>query len=144
MINNIKEILEGNLESEDIFFELTNYVMDKGIEEGVDSLSEDEKYLFMVLKMLMEVNNGGFHQYFLNTDGVYSKDTLHFLNLIKETNFSNLLNKSINIFEMKITDDEKIHNLNELDSEFYEFDEDIYKSLYEKCVDYIKDSLRNA
>ena len=143
MINNIKEILEGNWENEDVFFELTNYVMDKGIEEGFDSLNENEKYLFMVLKMLMEVNNGGFHQYFLNTDGVYSKDTLHFLNLIKETNFSNLLNKSINIFEMKITDDEKIHNLNELDSEFYEFDENKYKSLYEKCVDYLKDSLKN-
>jgi hypothetical protein len=55
-----------------------------------------------------------------------------------------LLNKAINIFEIGITDDEKVHNLNELDSEFYEFHEDKYKSLYEKCVDYIKDSLRNA
>jgi hypothetical protein len=144
MINNIKEILEGNLENADVFFELTNQVMDKGIEEGFDSLSENEKYLFMVLKMLMEVNNGGFHQYFLNTDGVYSKDTLHFLNLIKETNFSNLLNKAINIFEAEVTEDEKNDKFNELDSEFYELNEDKYESLYNRCVDYIKDSLKNS
>ena len=45
---------------------------------------------------------------------------------------------------MEATDHEKIDNLNELDSEFYEFDDDKYKSLYEKCVDYIKDSLKNT
>lgn len=138
MANDIRIILIEDYGNEELFYKITDYALEKEIEEGYDKLDENEKSLYMVGKILMEVNNGGFDQYFLNTEGVYARDTLYFLNLIGEMKFSNLLNKAVNIFESDKTDDEKYAEFDNLDDEFYEFGSTIYEDLYDKCISYIR------
>ncbi|MDF2544502.1 MAG: hypothetical protein K0S47_4220 [Herbinix sp.] len=89
----------------------------------------------------MEVNNGGFDQYYLNTDGVYAKDTLDFLDLMGENNFSKLLNESISIFKAVIPDDRKMEEFERLDHKFYEFGSDCYDDLFEKFKIYLEHQL---
>jgi hypothetical protein len=138
MANDIKIMLNDDYENEELFYKISDYTLEKEIEEGFDKLDENEKSLFMVGKLLMEVNNGGFDQYFLNTEGLYAKDTLHFLKLISEIEFSNLLNKAVDIFESDKTDDKKNDDFNDIDDDFYEFDSTLYESLFDKCISYIR------
>jgi hypothetical protein len=142
MDNNIKIMLNEDCDSEELFYKISDYALEKEIEESYDELEENEKNLFMVGKILMEVNNGGFDQYFLNTEGIYARDTLHFFDLIGETDFSKLLSEAINIFESDKTDDEKYDDFNELDDDFYEFESTAYKNLYDRCISYIRDRVK--
>ena len=142
MANDIKIMLNDDCENEELFHKISDYALEKESGEGFDKLDENEKSLFMVGKLLMEVNNGGFDQYFLNTEGIYAKDTLHFLKLISEIEFSSLLNKAVNIFESNKTDDEKYDEFNDIDDEFYEFDSTLYDSLYDKCISYIRHRIK--
>lgn len=142
MNNYLKMILNENEENEELFYKATDYALEKEIEEGFDKLDENERYLFMVGKILMEVNNGGFDQYFLNTEGIYARDTLQFLNLIYEINFLKLLNKAVNIFESDKTDDEKYDEFDELDDEFYELNGTVYEDLYKKCICYVRERVK--
>lgn len=43
-------------------------------------MTEGEKKLSGVGILIAQVNNGGFDQYFFNTNGEYAEDTLEFLN----------------------------------------------------------------
>ncbi|MDW8802182.1 DUF4375 domain-containing protein [Clostridium sp. A1-XYC3] len=142
MDNNIKTMINEESDNEELFYKISDYALEKEIKEGYDKLEENEKNLFMVGKILMEVNNGGFDQYFLNTEGIYARDTLHFLKLIGETKFSKLFSEAVNIFESDTTDDEKYDDFNELDDDFYEFDITAYKNLYDKCISYIRERVK--
>lgn len=141
MTDDIKEMLDGNYENEELFYKVTDYLAEKENEDGFNKLSEVEKNLFMVGQVLMEVNNGGFDQYFLNTDGEHARDNLNFFNLINEITFSSLLNKAVNVFESDMTDDEKYDEFDEIDSEFYELDGSAYEDLYDKCINYLENNL---
>ncbi len=138
MVNDISNMLNKDCGNEELFYEISDYALEKEIEEGYDKLDENEKNFYMVGKILMELNNGGFDQYFLNTEGIYARSTLHFLNLIREIDLSNLLNKAVNIFESDKTDDEKYDDFNKLDDEFYEFGSNLYDELYDKCINHIR------
>lgn len=141
MENDIAAMFNKNYDNEELFYKVTDYVTDKAIEDGIDKLSKIEKNFFMVGKVIMEINNGGFDQYFLNAEGVYVSDTLKFLNQIEEIYFSNLLEKAIAIYESHSSDGEKYDKFSELDSKFYEFDSIAYEELYSKCISYLKDNL---
>jgi hypothetical protein len=104
---------------------------------GYDDLSDIEQKSFLVGKLLLEVNNGGFDQYFLNTKGIYASLTLDFLDMIGEENFSKLLNSAISIFKAVISDDRKVDEFDRLDNQLYNFSGE-YDILYDKYVDYIK------
>jgi hypothetical protein len=142
MDNNIKIMINEACDNEELFYKVSDYALEKEIEEGYDKLDENEKNLFMVGKILMEVNNGGFDQFFLNTEGIYARDTLHFLNLIGEMKFSKLLSEAVNIFESDKTDDEKYDDFNKLDDNFYEFESTAYENLYDKCISNIRDRVK--
>lgn len=57
---NIKIMLNEDCDNEDLFNNISDYTLEKEIDEGYDKLDENEKYFFMIGKILMEVNNGGF------------------------------------------------------------------------------------
>jgi hypothetical protein len=142
MINYANIVLNENEKNETIFYKATDYVLEKELEAGFDELDEIEKYLFMVGKILMEVNNGGFDQYFFNTDGIYARETLQFLKLIDEIKISNLLFKAISIFDTDKSDDEKYDEFNGLDKEFYELSSTDYEDFYNKCICYIRERVK--
>jgi hypothetical protein len=139
---NIKNMLNEDCDNEELFNNISDYTLEKEIDKGYDKLDENEKYFFMVGKILMEVNNGGFDQYFLNTEGIYARDTLHILNEIGEFNFSKLLSEAVNIFESDKTDDEKYDAFDQLDNDFYDFKSIAYKNLYDKFIGYIRDRVK--
>lgn len=142
MDKKIKAMLDEEWDNEELFYNISDYCIDKEIKDGYEKLDENEKHFFAIGKLLMEVNNGGFDQYFLNTEGEYIRDTLHFLNLIGETEFSKLFSKAVNIFESDKTDDEKDDAFCELDDEFYELESSAYENLYDKCISYIKEQVK--
>jgi hypothetical protein len=142
MINYANIVLNENEKNETIFYKATDYVLEKELEAGFDELDEIEKYLFMVGKILMEVNNGGFDQYFFNTDGIYARETLQLLNLIDEIKISNLLFKAVSIFDTDKSDDEKYDEFNGLDKEFYELSSTDYEDFYNKCICYIRERVK--
>lgn len=137
-----KTILNEDCGSEEMFYKISDYALTIGIKYGFNKLDEIEKKFFMVGFLLMEVNNGGFDLYFVDGEGEkYARHTLHFLNLIGEKKFSNLLNMAIDIFESNKIYDEKLKELDDIDSEFYKFLTPEYNKLYEKCIGYLKDSV---
>lgn len=71
----------------------------------------------------MEVNNGGFHQYFLNTENKYSIDATNGLNLIGALEHLILLEKAIEVFNKYWENDElSMEKMGELDDEFYKLE----------------------
>ncbi|HOA90767.1 MAG TPA: DUF4375 domain-containing protein [Bacillota bacterium] len=89
-------------------------------------------------KLPMEVNSGRFDQYFLDTDGQYARDTLQFLTLIGEAEFSKLLADAIDIYESDQTDDDKYDVYSELDNSFYQLKSSVYEDLYDRCMSYVR------
>jgi hypothetical protein len=144
MNNYLQEVLDEFQENEEIFYSITDYAMDKEIENGFNDLNDIEKKSFMVGKFFMEVNNGGFDQYFVNTEGVYAKATLDFLDYIGEKCFSKLLEEAISIFKAVISDDRKTDEFDKMDNKFYYLNTVEFETLYEKYVNYLKHNMDNA
>jgi len=65
---------------------------------GLETLSADEKVFHLVDQMDREVNNGGFSQFFTNSAGDYSMDTLDALKLIGAKKTAKLLAEAISLF----------------------------------------------
>jgi len=97
-----------------------------------------------------EVNNGGFSQYFSNSSGNYTKETLDALNIIGSKIFLKIFEEAINKFPNGIVPnniderqniilkiDENNELWEELDSEFYNYEEDIYILM----IEYIKNNI---
>jgi len=72
-MKNLKELIDENMEDDEIFYAVTEDAMEQEMEIGYDDLSDLEKNSYLIGKYLMEINNGGFDQYFLNTEGRYAK-----------------------------------------------------------------------
>jgi len=140
--NNIMLMIDDKREIVEVFFDIANHLEDKTSKEGFENLTENEKNLFRVSKLLNEVNNCGFNQYFLNTaGGIYINETLQFLSLINDDDFSNIVQKAIDIFYENLAYENKCDKFNELDCEFCEIHIDKYHTLYEKCIKYLKNNL---
>jgi hypothetical protein len=116
-----------------------------------EKLTLYEKNIVYIEELERAVNNDGFHGYFFNSSGNFTKETLNALNIIGSKIFFNILEKAINKFSNGIVPnnrDERQDILNklvendeelwgELDKEFYKYEEDIYKLM----IEYIKNNI---
>jgi hypothetical protein len=113
-----------------------------------EKLTSCEKNIVYIEELEREINNGGFHQYFFNSSGNFTKETLNALNIIGSKIFFNILEKAINKFpngSVPSDRNERQDILNkfdeglwiELDNEFYKYEEDIYKLM----IEYIKNNI---
>lgn len=134
----IKELLKEDLKIEELFYSITDYATEREIEVSFDELSEIEQNSFMVGKFLLEVNNGGFDQYFVNTEGAYARRTVDFLDIIGETSFPKLLEEAMSVNKAIISDDRKLEEFEVIDDKFYGIRSDEYEDLYTKFIDYLK------
>lgn len=116
------------------FDELSDKAIEKENEEGYEALSERERPLFLAGKLLMEVNNGGFDQYFLNTEEEVVEDTLEFLEEEEEAHFLPLLKEAWAIYGSDQSDDDKFDALTEVDDAFYSMDLAEFEALYRLCL----------
>lgn len=137
-------IVNENYGNEELFYKISDYYYLRiETRKNFNNLDEIEKNFFMVGLLLAEVNSGGFDSYFVDAEGEkYARHTLDFLNSIGEKNFSNVLNKAIDIFESEKVYDEKFKELDKIDDEFYKFRTNEYNELYDKCIRYLKDIMK--
>ncbi len=76
--------------------EMSNAVLEKcGYGEHVDVLSAEERQFYLVQVLWMEVNNGGFDQYFCNGSGDDAPETLAVLRSMGADFVADLMEKSI-------------------------------------------------
>lgn len=109
------------------------------------SLNETQKFIYIANMFFMEVNNGGFSQYFFNETGDFAIDTLDALDEMKFFKASELLEKAMQVFEqgyiydrflrqdytMGENEEEIEKILGALDEEFYETEHDVDLNLYD-------------
>ncbi len=120
----------------DLVFAIVNYMRAKVSFEGFRSyfdwlnglqrLPKGMLLLQHVFKLDCEVNNGGFDQYFLNTDGRLIRETLKSLEQINATEQAELLREAAGIYGP----DSSRARLHELDSQYLECEAGILTPCY--------------
>jgi len=142
----------NNQEKEDLLYYFTQKIRQKDNygDTSFSDMPETLKNVYLINELEAEVNNGGFLQFFTNSTGKYTNETIEALELITASYTKNLLKSAVEImlkhnesteklnlkinsrelhkiFETsEIYDNEKMMDeMNKLDSKFYEYKEDI-------------------
>ncbi len=113
---------------------LAEKITKKEIQLGLDTLSNEERQLYLVEELLAELNNGGFDQYFTNSSGQNWSETLSVVEKLGFKSLAKLGKKAHAIYESDQDEDDKADQLDELDSKFYEMDETGYDKIYKKLL----------
>ena len=127
--------------------ELVESAFDKALENlglhGMDALSECDKVIASVFALEVEVNNGGFDQFFYNSAGDLAFFVPEALRIIGAHKTAKIAEKANSIFgkdgpsrdssirsEILLSFGEKYEDyLGKLDDEFYEYPHDLYALL---------------
>jgi len=146
----IEKILK-NKTGQDAIIEIDN-LLTKIFYENPSKLSLPEKNIVYIEELEHEINNGGFNQYFSNSSGDNSNETLEALKIIKSKVFYDILKNAIDKFPNGVVPkdrgerenivtkiDKEVELWNYLDNEFYKYEEDIYKLM----VEYIKNNIKD-
>lgn len=103
-------------------------------------LTEEEKVIVFIEELEREINNGGFNQFFFNSAGDYYSEILSALKKIGSVKFYNIVQNSSKPFPntnvpsdrnarqeiLEEIEDEANELWDDLDQEFYKYEEDIY------------------
>ena len=87
--------------------------------EEFSKLNEYEKVFLVMDKLDMEVNNGGFVQFFDNTDGHYNDILVSSAEAIKAYDIAKICRKALAIYAKYVEEDSVIEELNPCDDAFY-------------------------
>ena len=139
-------------EKEDLIYYFTQKIRNKDNygEASFSKMPETLKIVYLINELETEVNNGGFLQFFTNSTGIYTNETIESLDLIGAKYTKNLLKKAVEIMlkhnesaeslNKKITscelyeifetseiydNDDLMDELSELDSKFYDYNDSI-------------------
>ncbi|MGG2027583.1 DUF4375 domain-containing protein [Gottfriedia sp. S16(2024)] len=118
--------------TEDLYLEISDKIIEKESKNGVEALSENERNFYLIDSLLMELNNGGFDQYFLNWTGEHWQETVSILDNLGISFLSNLVKKASEIYRSDKAEDDILDELNELDNVFYNHLN--YEDTYEKVM----------
>lgn len=144
----IEDIMELN-DPEKFSIEIDEY-LDKKTNYGDDLsvISEEAAKVFFVEQLQMEVNNGGFDQFFFNSSGNNWRKTLDALKEMGADKTAELLKKAAEAYGCDLPENRRLRHKNmenkantgyeevleELDSEFYEYEDDIDQLIYDYCM----------
>lgn len=109
--------------------------------EAMDRLSEPERVLYVAQVLEMEVNNGGFEQYFYNPSGNDAGEIVRAFEQIGAVNTARICERALSVFENgvpvdwderqelleKMESDEILKIWDECSSAFCAYDEDLYE-----------------
>jgi hypothetical protein len=136
---NISEIIKKGDNYEEMYYKILEPLQEMELNDGIDKLSIGERNLFLIEKLIEEVNNGGFDQYFVNTEEIYVEETLDTLKASGISSLTKLLDKAIVIFKSEIDDEKKMDKYEKLDDKFYDkFD---YDEFYKSRINYLKKNI---
>ncbi len=116
--------------------------------EKIEKLNESQKTVLFVENLEREINNGGFNQFFFNSSGDFTHETINALKTIKAFKTADIVTKSISVWpNQNVPKDrakrqdilEEIEEQanpiwNECDEEFYKYQDNIVTLL----LDYVK------
>ena len=135
-MNYVEEILENKGSEEDKFYAIADAIAEKEAESTFNSLKVEEKNIHMIDILLEEINNGGLDEYFFNTGGKYSQDTINVLKGISQFELAEILHQASIIYYGDTNDEDKFDMLNEFDEKIYgQVD---FEALYKACLEYLR------
>jgi len=136
---NLSSLLSSE-DANDIVIKLDNYIGELcSLGDEIDKLTEEQKLFYYNQCLEREINNGGFSQYFFNSSGDFTHQTLQSLQTIGATKTADILQKAIDQFpDKKVPHDrnerkeilEQIEETvspiwEELDQKFLKYEEDL-------------------
>jgi hypothetical protein len=134
-MNYVEEILQSKESEEDKFYAIADVIAKKEAESSFNSLKVEEKNIHMIDVLLEEINNGGLDEYFFNTGGKYSQDTINVLKMIKQHELAEILNQASILYYGDTNEEDKFDMLNEFDEKIYGQVE--FEALYKTCLEYL-------
>lgn len=134
-----------NIADDDLEMAISDYVfhkMESGADEDtvISSLSEGNRALWLTWIVEAEVNNGGFNQYYWNTDGKYSSEAVSSFEFFSASKHAALMREANIVHEAEasaiqklkdknsleaFSDSYEVSKLGPLDDRFYELEEDL-------------------
>ena len=150
-IKNIDDIWKIE-EKENFIVAMSQYIADKcEYGDDMDSLNEKQRVFYITQALEMEVNNGGFSQFFFNSDGCFGNELVASFEKIGAMKTAEICKKAISIYgdsvptdrderETVLTPDdekeeEKIEEiLNECDDAFFEYEDDLLELNYQFII----------
>jgi len=131
--NKIEKIWEIEEKSE-FLTEMYLYLAEKcEYGEKMEALNDKQRVVYITQALEMEVNNGGFSQFFLNFDGAFADELASSFEEIGALKTAEICMRAASIFGEEIPadgdDEEKEEKLSELlnecDFDFYEYEDDL-------------------
>ena len=118
--------------------------------EAMENLNEFERVFYVAQLLEMEVNNGGFSQFFYNSSGDFSGELVHVFTEIGAMKTAEICKKALEAFgrEIPMNRDEREEMLDEMESEeideilsecddaFYEYEDDLNALNYAYIMKY--------
>ena len=122
--------------NEDIFYGLFDYISKKSYYEGkLELLNQDETMIYALAKLEQEVNNGGFSQFFFNTNDKFNSDLVRYAGKVGADDIAKIVGRALQIKGLSLSEDKIDEMLNS------ECDDAFYKSkdyLADLCAEYAK------
>jgi len=127
-----------------IVMEIDTYLNSKSeYGENIEKLNLSQRIFLLVENLEREINNGGFNQFYFNSSGDFSKETVNALleigakktaDIVKKAN-SEFKNRSVpkdrteRQNELQLIQEKAEENWNKYDSEFFEYQDDLTELL---------------
>ena len=139
-------------ENENFVVEMAKYIAEKcDYGYNMETLNDEQRVIYITQALEMEVNNGGFSQFFFNSDGCFGNELVFSFEKIGATKTAELCKKAISIYgdevptdrdkreEILTPDDEKEEEriekiLNECDDTFFEYEDDLVELNYQFII----------
>ena len=127
-----------------VVMEIDSYLSEKSeYGEKIEKLNPSQRTFFIVENLEREINNGGFNQFFFNSSGDFSQETVNALLEIGAKKTANIVKKANSEFKNGIVPKDQTERQNELeqiqekaeenwnkyDSEFYEYQDNLTELL---------------
>ena len=139
-------------EKEDLVRELDMYIAEKcDYGDAMEELSRQERVFFITQKLEMEVNNGGFNQFFFNTCGMFNEEFVAAFEEIEAEITADICRKALealgddlpevdsdereSVLDELLDSDEVNEILEECDEAFYGYEEDLDELNYDYVMD---------
>ncbi len=147
-------------EKENFIVELDSYISEKcEYGDNMETINEEQRIFYITQALEMEVNNGGFSQFFFNSSGVFANELVSSFEKIGAIKTAEICKKAVSIFGNEIPtdrdeiqavlvpDDEKEEErideiLNECDDAFLEYEDDLVELNYQFIINHKESFLK--
>ncbi len=147
-------------EKENFVVEMDKYIAEKcEYGDSMETLNAEQRILYITQALEMEVNNGGFAQFFFNSDGCLGNEIVSSFEKIGAMKTAEICKKAISIYGDKVPtdrdereeiltpDDEKEEErieaiLNECDDAFFEYEDDLVELNYQFIINHKESFLK--